>query len=283
MNKFVSIICLAALAACSHKQVQQTEVKPNPFRLYVMECGEVTVKDISMFSPGHDKGKTKVLTDSCYIITHPKGIMFWDSGLSDGLIDKPEGAAAFDGKMILKVKKTLASQLKEIGIDPKTVTVGAISHLHGDHTGNAMYYSNAKIYMQTPEYEVAFGEHPEKAGFNPETYKSLKGNIEKISGDKDVFGDGTVVIKSTPGHTPGHQSLFVNLPKTGPIVLSGDLYHFTKNRTKKRVPSFNFDKDQTLKSMEALEAFTKEKKAQFWIQHDLEQNKTVMHSPKFYE
>ena len=129
-----------------------------------------------------------------------------------------------------------------------------------------------------------FGDDPAAAGFNPDSYKGLdRSKIKKITGDYDVFGDGTVVIKRAVGHTPGHQVLFVNLAESGPIVLSGDLYHFTDNRTHKRVPSFNFDKGQTLESMNQIEAFVETEKAQFWIQHDLEQNKAIKHSPAFYQ
>ncbi len=104
-----------------------------------------------------------------------------------------------------------------------------------------------------------------------------------INGDFDVFGDGTVVIKRAVGHTPGHQVLFLDLKETGPLVLSGDLYHFTSNRTHKRVPSFNFNKEQTLTAMDDIEKFVKEKGAQLWIQHDLEQNASIKHSPAFYQ
>jgi glyoxylase-like metal-dependent hydrolase (beta-lactamase superfamily II) len=138
--------------------------------------------------------------------------------------------------------------------------------------------------IQQAEYDAAFGEDPTKFGFNPASYEQLdKSKIKVLKGDYDVFGDGKVVIKTAPGHTPGHQVLFVNLDETGPIVLSGDLYHFTKNRVHRRVPSFNFDKEQTLAAMEKIEQFVNDENAQFWIQHDIEQNQTIKHSPEFYQ
>lgn len=255
--------------------------KPN-LTLHVFNCGNVEVRDISLFSPGVDEGKTKFLTDSCYLIQHEKGSMIWDAGITDAIGET--GAEVFGGKLKLTVTDPFTDQLAEIKVKPEDVDYIGISHFHGDHTGNANLFTNAALLIQQAEYDAAFGENPAQFGFDASSYNQLnKEKIKILNGDHDVFGDGSVVIKTAPGHTPGHQVLYVNLPETGPIVLSGDLYHFTKNRTHKRVPSFNFNKQQTLAAMETIESFVKDKKAQFWIQHDKEQNATIKHSPEFYK
>jgi N-acyl homoserine lactone hydrolase len=267
-------IFLAAifLTACSQKP---------SITLQVFECGEITVHDISLFSPNVDEGKQKQLVDSCYLIQHPKGNMIWDTGITDAIGEK--GLDIFGGKLSLKVTSPLADQLAAININPADIQFMGISHFHGDHTGNANLFNNAALMIQQAEYDAAFGKTPEKFGFNAASYNKIdKTKIQILNGNHDVFGDGSVIIKPAPGHTPGHQMLLVNLETEGPILLSGDLYHFTKNRLNKRVPSFNFDKEQTLKSMETIEAFVKETGAQFWIQHDKEQNSTIKHSPAFY-
>ncbi|GAA6136071.1 N-acyl homoserine lactonase family protein [Oceaniserpentilla sp. 4NH20-0058] len=255
--------------------------KPN-LTLHVFECGNIEVRDISMFSPGIDKGVTKELTNSCYLIRHEKGTMIWDTGFIDAIGEN--GAEGFGGMIKMTVTNPLSKQLAEININPADIDYIGISHFHGDHTGNTNLFSNAALLIQQAEYNAAFGPAPEKFGFNPPSYAQLdKSKFKILNGDHDVFGDGNVVIKSAPGHTPGHQMLYINLPESGPIVLSGDLYHFTKNRTHKRVPSFNFNKEQTLVAMEAIENFVKDENAQFWIQHDKEQNATIKHSPEFYK
>ena len=269
---FLAVLSTLLLSACSQKP---------PLTLHVFECGQVNVHDISLFSPGVDEGQPKELVGSCYLIQHEKGSMIWDTGLPDALAGNK--ADAFGGKLTLSVGNTFASQLDAIGIKPDSIEYLGISHFHGDHTGNANLFKNASLFIQKAEYDAAFGENPKQFGFNPDSYSQI--NIEKIqilNGDHDVFGDGSVIIKTAPGHTPGHQMLLVNLEKEGPIMLSGDLYHFTKNREHKRVPSFNFDKKQTLETMDAIEKFVKESGAQFWIQHDKEQNATIKHSPEFY-
>jgi N-acyl homoserine lactone hydrolase len=270
----LALFSSALLSACSSSEPDLT--------LHVFDCGNVEVRDISIFSPGVDEGQTKHLTDSCYLIQHKKGSMIWDAGLMDSI--GPDGVEAFGGKMKLSVTNPLSDQLAEININPEEVDFIGISHFHGDHTGNSNLFGNASLLIQQAEYDAAFGEDPTKFGFNPASYAQLdKSKIKVLNGDHDVFGDGKVIIKTAPGHTPGHQVLFLNLDETGPIVLSGDLYHFTKNREHRRVPSFNFDKEQTLAAMEEIENFVKAEGAQFWIQHDIEQNKGIKHSPEFYK
>lgn len=251
-------------------------------KLYVFDCGDIESRDVSMFSPGFDQGKKKQLVDRCYLIDHPKGKMLWDTGLYDQL---PEGGIeVWDGAFHLSVKTTLQSQLDTIGIKPADIDYLGISHFHGDHTGNANLFADARLIIQQEEFDAAFGPTPDKFGFQPDSYQQLKPeNAVKLTGDHDVFGDGRVVVKRAIGHTPGHQVLFVDLPDTGPLVLSGDLYHFTKNREFKRVPAFNFSQPQTLAAMDEIETFIKEQKATLWIQHDKEQNESIALAPAYHQ
>jgi N-acyl homoserine lactone hydrolase len=251
-------------------------------RLYVLDCGTVDVADISVFSPGVNQGKQKRLTDSCYLVAHPKGTLMWDTGLPDSLSEMKDGKKS--GGFHLRVNKTLASQLKAIGYAPSDINYLGLSHMHFDHVGNVGLFPKSTLLMQKEEYATAFGVDAAKFGNDPKNYPTLKANpVKQLSGDHDVFGDGSVVIKRLTGHTPGHQSLFVKLPKTGNVLLSGDLAHFTDNWKERRVPSFNFDKDQSVKSMEEAADFIKSNNATLWIQHDLEQNATIKHAPAFYE
>ena len=160
----------------------------------------------------------------------------------------------------------------------------AFSHTHGDHVGNANYFTKATLYMQEPEYAAAFGANPSKFGFDPSTYEKLRANpVMKLNGDYDVFGDSSVMILSTPGHTPGHQSLLVRLPKRGPVVLSGDMTHFQENWVNRRVPANNFSKEQSVQSMEKVAALLAASKAQLWINHDKAQSAGIPKSPKYVE
>jgi N-acyl homoserine lactone hydrolase len=254
-------------------------------RMYVLNCGESETRDVSAnWSPGVNVGQPRLFSDNCYLIRHEKGLMLWDSGIPDAVAEKPEGVSAAGGMLVMKVTRTLQSQLKELGLAPADITHLAFSHFHGDHVGNANLFTAATLYIQNPEYEAAFGPDPAKAGYNPALYDKLRANpVVKLGGDHDVFGDGSVVILSTPGHTPGHQSLLVRLPATGAVVLSGDLVHFQDNWDNRRVPARNSSQEQTLASMDRVDGILKREKAVLWINHDNEQSQSIPHAPRFLE
>lgn len=274
-------LSVAALSALTLSACSLFQAEPPALKLYVFECGNITSRNVAMFSPGVDEGKSKQLTNSCYLIQHPDGNLLWDTGLADNI--GPDGIDIYDGAFHVSVTTPLAQQLDDIQITPDQIQYLGISHFHTDHTGNANLFTQARLLIQSEEFSAAFGPEPQTYGFAPETYSALDRNkIQVLEGDHDVFGDGSVIIKKAVGHTPGHQMLLVKLPATGPVMLSGDLYHFTSNREHRRVPAFNFSKEQTLQSMDVMEQFVKEQNAQFWIQHDLEQNQDIRHAPAFY-
>ncbi|MBI5753418.1 MAG: N-acyl homoserine lactonase family protein [Hydrogenophilales bacterium] len=286
MNKVKSLTLFALAILAPFLLAGCTSTPPRAeagLRLYVLDCGSIEVLDVSVFHPGIDQGKRKLLTDSCYLIVHPKGTLLWDAGLPDALANTPEGVLWFD-TFRLKVSKPLGPQLQQIGYPAETIQYLGISHLHGDHIGNVNLLPKATLLMQAEEYAAGFGAEPGKYGFDPSGYASLRGNpVQQLQGDYDVFGDGSVIIKRTPGHTPGHQALFVKLRHSGNILLSGDLVHFTDNWTHKRVPGFNFDKEQSVKTMHEMEQFLKDNRATLWIQHDLEQNAGIKRAPAYYD
>lgn len=284
--RILAVAAVVAVTACSESPTPSPKAAPavQALRLYVFQCGMIDVNDISVFHPGVGKGQKKRLTDSCYLIAHPKGTLIWDAGLPDDLVKLPEGKSVMEGLFTMRVTKTLADQLKEIGYAPESITYLGISHMHFDHTANANLFPKATLLMQKEEYDAAFGPEPGKFGFDPTGYPTLRANpLKTLQGDHDVFGDGSVTIKRLLGHTPGHQGLYIKLPKTGNILLSGDLVHFTENWEKKYVPGFNFDKPVSIQTMKDVEKFLKDNNATLWIQHDLEQNETIKHSPAFYE
>jgi len=250
-------------------------------RMYVLECGESMTKDVSAnWSPGVDVGVAREFSDNCYLIQHGDRLLLWDSGMSDAIAAKPEGVTAANGLLTLWVRKPLASQLQQLGIAPGEITDIAFSHFHSDHVGNANLFTAAKLYIQEAEYDAAFGPDAAKFNFAPALYEKLRSNpTVKLNGDHDVFGDGSVVILSTPGHTPGHQCLLVRLPKRGAVVLSGDMVHFQENWTNRRIPARNFDKQKTVQSMERIAAVLESEHAELWINHDKAQSASIPKAP----
>jgi len=276
----IGILLVLSAVAASAIHAAENSVE----RMYVLECGDSRTNDVSMWSPGVDIGKSRDFSDNCYLIRHGKDLMLWDTGMSDSIADKPEGVKAANGLLTLWVRRTLASQLGELGVAPTDITHIAISHFHSDHCGNANLFTAATLYIQDAEYEAAFGPEPSKFNFVPANYEKLRANpVVKLNGDHDVFGDGSVVILSTPGHTPGHQSLLVRLAKQGTVVLSGDMVHFQENWANRRVPARNFDREQSLRTMERIAALLVEKNARLLINHDKAQSDALPHAPRYLE
>jgi len=180
--------------------------------------------------------------------------------------------------------KPLTAQLAEIGYAPADITYLAFSHFHWDHIGNANAFAGSTWLVRKPERDIMFTE-PFSPRTEPANYSALKNSKTTLiaTDDHDVFGDGTVVLKATPGHSPAHQVLFLKLSKTGPVVISGDLYHYPEERKLKRIPTTEFNAEQTVASRAALEAFLKKSGAQLWIQHDYKANAKLKKSPQYYE
>jgi N-acyl homoserine lactone hydrolase len=245
-------------------------------RLYVLECGQNVGKDQSRWSPGVNEGKPIEFSDNCYLIRHAKGLLLWDTGVPDAVAAMPDGMVVANGAITYRRTRTLVAQLAEIGVKPADVTYVAVSHTHGDHVGNIGLFPSSTILIQGSEYDWAMTQ-PVKPAF------AATQTIEKLAGDRDVFADGSVTILTTPGHTPGHQSLLVLLAKTGALVLSGDAVHFRDNWENRRVPSMNFNRDQTLASLQRIATVLEERKAQLWIGHDKAQSAQLRYAPAHYE
>lgn len=249
--------------------------------LYVFDCGEIQVDEesVAIFSLTSEEAGTDILTVPCYLIEHPEGRLIWDAGVPAELAEQEGWQTAYD--VSVRLDRTLADQLQDLGLSSTDIDSVAFSHMHWDHVAQANQFTSSTHLIQRPEHAAAFVPEPTVPYFDPALYGELAGNkTVLLDGDHDVFGDGRVVIKSTPGHTPGHQSLYVELAETGPIVLSGDLYHFAANRELGRVPTFNYDEDQTRESMAELDAFLEERGAELWIEHD--SLRETKRAPEFY-
>ena len=245
-------------------------------RLYILNCGEGVAGDISRWSPGVNVGQSMPFVDNCYLLKHAQGWLLWDTGVPDAIAAMPDGQKPADPKATHWYRpKTLSSQLETLGVKPTDIQFVAVSHTHGDHIGNVELFPQAMLLVQKAEYDWPGPNNTPR--FKPEH------PVMKLDGDKDVFGDGSVTILATPGHTPGHQSLLVKLPKTGALVLSGDAVHFQANWDHRRVPANNVDQEQTKASMERIAGILAKEKATLWINHDKAQRDTLTMAPDFYE
>jgi len=241
-------------------------------RLYLMDCGHNSAKDQARWSPGVNVGKPIELSDTCVLIKHREQWLLWDTGYPDAVADRPVDTPVGHATRA----KKLISQLGELNLKPSDIAFVAISHTHGDHVGNVDLFPDSTLLIQKAEVDWAFADG------KPAPFKKDR-PMRLLTGDFDVFGDGSATLLSTPGHTPGHQSLLVHLDKTGWVLLTGDAAHFKDNWDNDRVPSINSNAEQTHASHALLAKIIAEKKAALWINHDLPTFDSLKHSPEFYD
>ena len=277
-NRFVWL----SLALVSTSAMAQRAQLPKSLRLYVLDCGSLNVPDTSPYQLKKEELATSMMSAPCFLVVHPKGAMMWDTGPVPDSNFKPDGGP---GTMRYATStKRLKEQLAETGYLPGDIRYLALSHFHWDHVGNANLFAMATWLVPQAERDIMFADPPSPRT-EPQNFSALKnsGTIFIKTDDYDVFGDQTVVIKAAPGHSPGHQVLFLKLAKTGPIVLSGDLYHNPEERKLNKIPTTEFNAEQTVASRLAIEAFLKRTGAQLWIQHDYAANSKLRKAPEFYE
>jgi glyoxylase-like metal-dependent hydrolase (beta-lactamase superfamily II) len=222
-----------------------------------LDCGSGT-NDPRRFSDSFAYTETsKPFTFSCYVIRRGADVMVWDTGYLPGSVPNA-------------TNKPLADLLKQIGIQPDDVKHVGISHFHADHTGQVGLFRNATLLIGKGDWD-GITANPPMAGANARGFADWiaeKRNVEPLTGDKDVYGDGSVMVLRAPGHTPGHSILLVRLKEMGPVLLSGDAVHFLENYTGFGVPGFNFDRAQTVASIQRMQEIQKNLKATVIIQHD---------------
>src|ERR1700676_1088309 len=263
---------------------QQKPQPPQSLRLYVLDCGKITPANVDAYGlKPSEMANTNMITP-CFLIVHPRGSMIWDTG------EIPDSAFK-DGVSPQKlnnytVDRPLLPQLAAIGYTPANITYFALSHYHGDHVANASLFAGSTWIVQKGDRDPILAPRPAGSRVpDPKFFEGLANSKTVLLNgeDHDVFGDGTVVLKSTPGHTPGHQALFLKLANTGNVLLSGDLYHYPEEITYKKVPTFDTNKEQTAKSREMIEEFVKQNHAQLWIQHDYTTGIKRKIAPEFYD
>ena len=272
-------------AAALATSASAAELAPPPKvtgpRLYVFDCGTLVYNKPEDYNLKRDEVKDSNMGVTCYLVVHPKGMLIYDTGLNDRLVGRPLYENVLEGYGQIKFN-TLSGQLADIGVAPTNIDYLVLSHYHFDHVGNAGDFAGSTWLVYKGDRDQMFSS---AARANPwfRQYSALENSKTMIlSGDHDVFGDGTVVVLATPGHTKGHCSLLVRLKNTGPVVLSGDLYHYAEERDLRRMP----DEEKTtgtVESRQRIEELWRRTGAQLWIGHSMEFFRTVRKSPAWYD
>ncbi len=257
-------IRLVGIAFCLFAGGASAADKP-AMELWRLDCGKFQINNLNLFSDVDAYGPgSKHVIGSCYLIRHGDTYMLWDTGLPVDLLNKP-----FTGKDDIEssLNITLVDQLQQLGLKPEQIGIVGLSHYHYDHTGQAAAFPQAKLMIGRGDAEQ-MRANPEGRGRPVTHWLKGDGNLDAVEGDRDVFGDGSVVMINLPGHTPGHHGLLLKLPVTGYVLLSGDVAHFAENLAADGVPRFNDDRAQSLASMARFKALATNHKAIAIIQHE---------------
>jgi N-acyl homoserine lactone hydrolase len=254
---------LTVAASTAEAAENATDVK-----LWRLDCGTVQVNNLDLFSDTFGYvGEKRKLTDSCYLIRHGADYLIWDTGLPAALKGAP---LSNDAPLSPTLTQTLSEQLAVLKVDPKEISIVGISHYHFDHVGQAATFPEAKLLIGKADFD-ALKTEPVPFGADPSLLAHwLKDGApsEQVTGDKDIYGDGSVTMLSMPGHTPGSYALLVRLAKKGPVLLSGDVVHFEEQFKANGVPGFNTNRADSLASMERLQKMAQALKATLVVQHD---------------
>ena len=269
-NLTFGLLAVAALlSSCGERSASENAAAPNAtspataakISLARLDCGSATIKNFDKFfsdKPGLYESAPRDITDSCYLIRHGDQQMIWDTGFPASW----KGQTHDLGDLTVRIDKTLAEQLAQVGLKPADIDIVGISHMHSDHTGQAAEMPQAELLIGKADFDQTKGKDDPFG-----SWRSDGAKVRAVTGDTDVFGDGSVVALHLPGHTPDHLALLVKLA-SGPVLLTGDLYHSRDAREKRGVPPFNTSREETLQSMDTFEKLTKDTGAKVVIQHE---------------
>ena len=257
-------------------------------KLYRLDGGHSLANDELVWTPGKNVGRNIEFSSTCWLIQRGGQWLLWDTGVPESALNDPRGWSTLPNLIVYHLDKTLTAQLATIGLKPVDVTYVALSHTHGDHIGNVRLFPDSTVLMQRAEY--TWISSPDGPNDNVNQLKALARrllgtpkHLRLLDGDTDVFGDGSVTLASTPGHTPGSQSLMVHLRKSGFIILSGDVVHLEENLESDTVPSLNTDRAASIDSMERIKRIIATYKAKLFINHDKAESDTLKLLPEFYD
>jgi glyoxylase-like metal-dependent hydrolase (beta-lactamase superfamily II) len=252
------ILALVAAGACAAVFAGSAQAAPDVSAKRI-ECGtpQAPIAVNPRFSDTFSYGDLKLqFVYSCYLIKHDNQYLLWDTGHA---MTTPNVAP----------KVSIVDQLAQINVKPEQINFVGISHYHADHTGQVGSFPKATLLIGKGDWDAITSPKPaEGVNVKPfENWISGGGNVQPVPQDKDVFGDGSVIMLYTPGHTPGHHSLLVKM-QSGNVIITGDAAHFRENYETDGVPSFNYDRAETIASIERLKKIAANLKATVVIQHD---------------
>ena len=262
MKTWLALAAALLMGGTAVAQQAAPAAAPAKVTLTRLDCGRsAQPRDLAAFNDSYAMdGFKKALVASCYLIRHGDEYLLWDTGYPVAARDNPQSG--------LLMPRTVVEQLRTLGVDPARVGRVGISHYHGDHTGQATQFPTARLLIGSGDL-FALKASPPPGGAAPshlQPWLDGSAQVEALREDRDVFGDGRVIILMTPGHTPGHSALLVKLA-TGPVILAGDLWFSHADALRGSMPDFNTSRAETIASRDRISRLAEKLDAVIILQH----------------
>lgn len=282
MRQGLLLLPVLVAIACAFEICAYAQPTSPLLQLYAVDCGRLDYSNMNGFSDTDDYGgEAGSLVVSCFLLRHGAEWMLWDTGVGDRIAALPDGEIKQGAP--LSLRRTLASHLGQIGLNPDDIKYVGLSHLNADHSGNIGLFPRAVFLLAAAEPTWA-RNLPTPEGVEASLIAPLAhSGIETFDKDRDVFSDGTVRILHAPGHALGHTMLLVKLPKSGPILITGDLFHQRRSLKGQLVPRVNANRADTLASMDRLNGLVKVSGARVIISHERRDFEALPAFPGFLE
>lgn len=251
-------------------------------QVFAFHCGGDRV-DMAVTDPFDDNVGTEIYSPYFfYLIEHPRGRVLFDCGVHPAVRSDPRsrlGAMADHFPLELGPDDDVEGQLKRLDLSPADIDCVVQSHLHFDHAGGLEELRGIPVYLQAAE--LSFARTPPVYQDTLYVQEDFGHDVDwqLLEGDHDLFDDGSVRILSTPGHTPGHQSLMVTSQRRSIVLLADATYSVEKMR-ERRLPAVLWSPDAMVASWERLETLERENEAQLVCTHEVRFRELIPLAPQ---
>jgi glyoxylase-like metal-dependent hydrolase (beta-lactamase superfamily II) len=190
--------------------------------MHALSGGRVRMRK-SVYVPDADRSETIELPISCFLLRHSQGNVLFDTGCHPAVPDGPAARWGGLAKMMVPIMRkgdNVLTGLSCVGLTPDDIDVVVCSHLHPDHCGCNAFFRRASVVVHESEIAAARAPNAEAMGYLAPEWDF--GTFDQLGGQRDLFGDGKIVLIELPGHTPGSVGALVTLERSGPFLLAAD-------------------------------------------------------------
>lgn len=250
--------------------------------MHILSGGRLRMRR-QIYLPSAQDGETIDLPVSAFLFRHPQGNVLFDTGCHPDVANDAQrrwGDLVQSVVPVMGPDENVISELGRINLMPEDIDIVVNSHLHCDHCGGNAFFSKATVYIHADELAHAGNADMERQGYFQTDWQQPMPIVE-IDGERDIFGDGRLVLLPLPGHTPGLTGLLASLPESGTCLLTSDAVALKPNLEADAMPQNIWNRDMHSQSIAEIKRI-KRSGATLIYGHDLEQWSTFRPAEECY-